>query len=372
MVAKNEANTSQMVWWILGSILALVLAFVVYRFIGTFIVGLFIYYISKPIYSRLNQNVKSPGLAAFAALVVVALPILLVIGYTLAIGVQEFGKLIQQYQLETWAQYVGPYVEISAMTTPIEQILSGGIVDAISGGVDKVASYIAIIGSTILHMFLALFIAFYLLIDGPDLSKWIMKNFADSKGLFEKYIIKVDRSFHQVFVGNILNVLITAAIGVIVYTVVSIWLGNNYTQIPYPAILGILAGVASLVPIVGMKIIYIPTTLYLLLQGALSGGQNSFMLPIVFLVVSFVIVDTFPDLIIRPYISGKNLHVGVVMFSYIFGPLIFGWYGIFLGPMLCILIFHFGELILPEITGRGMVREGKVESKKKRTSKKKN
>jgi predicted PurR-regulated permease PerM len=121
-----------------------------------------------------------------------------------------------------------------------------------------------------------------------------------------------------------------------------------------------------------MKIIYIPTTLYLLIQGALAGGQNSFwILPIVFLIVSFVVVDTFPDLIIRPYISGKDLHVGMIMFSYIFGSIIFGWYGIFLGPMICILIFHFGKLVLPEIVG-GIAREGKnAGSKKKRTGQKK-
>ena len=76
-------------------------------------------------------------------------------------------------------------------------------------------------------------------------------------------------------------------------------------------------------------------------------------------------VNTQSPLIIRPYISGKNLHVGMIMFSYIFGSLIFGWYGIFLGPMLCVLILHFGELILPEIIGNG------VEPKKKRTSKNK-
>ena len=59
MVARNETDVSRIMLWILGLVLALVLAFVVYKFIGTFVVGLFIYYISKPVYSRLNQNVKS-------------------------------------------------------------------------------------------------------------------------------------------------------------------------------------------------------------------------------------------------------------------------------------------------------------------------
>jgi len=68
----------------------------------------------------------------------------------------------------------------------------------------------------------------------------------------------------------------------------------------------------------------------------------------------------------------------MVMLAYIFGPLLFGWYGIFLGPMLLVLLVHFTALVLPEllagteilpetvgesiITGRPLDRsEGEVE-----------
>ena len=79
------------------------------------------------------------------------------------------------------AQYLGPYAEISTVTTPIEQMFSGGIIDAIVESVDRIASYMAVIGGVVLHMFLALSIAFYLLTGGPDLSQWVMKNFADDR-----------------------------------------------------------------------------------------------------------------------------------------------------------------------------------------------
>jgi predicted PurR-regulated permease PerM len=39
----------------------------------------------------------------------------------------------------------------------------------------------------------------------------------------------------------------------------------------------------------------------------------------------------------------------MVMLAYIFGPLLFGWYGIFLGPMLLVLLVHFVALVLPEL-----------------------
>ena len=62
-----------------------------------------------------------------------------------------------------------------------------------------------------------------------------------------------------------------------------------------------------------------------------------------------MIVDVIPDIVLRPYVSGRNLHMGMVMFAYIFGPLLFGWYGLFLGPMLLVVMVHFARLVLPEL-----------------------
>jgi predicted PurR-regulated permease PerM len=92
----------------------------------------------------------------------------------------------------------------------------------------------------------------------------------------------------------------------------------------------------------------------------LSADPN-YTLPIAFAALSFVVVDTIPDLILRPYVSGRNLHVGLVMFAYIFGPLLFGWYGIFLGPMLLVFVVHFTRLVLPELISGTEIRPFSVD-----------
>jgi len=70
--------------------------------------------------------------------------------------------------------------------------------------------------------------------------------------------------------------------------------------------------------------------------------------PIVFLAVSAVIVDTIPDLFIRPYLSGRgSLHVGLVMLGYFLGTLAFGWWGLFFGPILVVLAVHFAKSVFP-------------------------
>jgi predicted PurR-regulated permease PerM len=98
-----------------------------------------------------------------------------------------------------------------------------------------------------------------------------------------------------------------------------------------------------------MKLVYVPAGLYLLAVTLLTGEAGLLWFPLAFFVLSFVVVDTIPDFVLRPYVSGRSLHVGMLMLAYIFGPLLFGWYGIFLGPMLLVLVVQFVRLVLPEL-----------------------
>ena len=53
------------------------------------------------------------------------------------------------------------------------------------------------------------------------------------------------------------------------------------------------------------------------------------------------------------YYSTRRVHTGSVMFAYVLGPLLFGWYGLFLGPMILVFVTHFGLVVVPELLGRG-------------------
>jgi predicted PurR-regulated permease PerM len=195
-------------------------------------------------------------------------------------------------------------------------------------------------------------LAFYLLRDSGRFSRWAVQ-FGDGRGIFKAYGRAVDASLKQIYFGNILNAIVTGAIGAITFSLLN-FVAPPGLAIPYPALTGLLAGVASLVPIVGMKLVYVPVVGYLGFRAALQGGNYSFVV-VVFL-VSLVVVDTLPDLVLRPYVSGRNLHVGLVMFAYILGPLLFGWYGIFLGPLVLVLVVHFARIVLPELITRERIR----------------
>ena len=98
-------------------------------------------------------------------------------------------------------------------------------------------------------------------------------------------------------------------------------------RIPSPLLLGLAAGFASIIPVVGAGIVWIPAGLYLIFTGAVWKG--------VFVLLWGTFVISAADNIIRPWVvSGKiELHPLVLLFFILGGVEAFGFIGLFLGPV---------------------------------------
>lgn len=349
-----EGGRSRWAWWGVGAALAGVVAFVVYSFVGTLVVGIFLYYASRPIYRRLERRTRSRSLAAALALSALVLPLFALLGYALTVGFRELERASAQVgtiDLGPFEQSLGPYLNASAtLDTNLGTVLNDPNLFASAREVFTAGlGYAGVVGTGLLHLFVMLTVAFYLLRDGPQLGRWVTSQFGDGAGVLDRYGRAVDRDLYKVFSGNIVNAVATAGIGTVIYTLLNV-VGFPGPAVPYPALVGLLAGAASLIPVVGMKLVYVPVSVYLF-GAAYTSPEPAYALPVAFAVLSFVVVDTIPDLVLRPYVAGRSLHVGLVLFAYIFGPLLFGWYGLFLGPMLLVLVVHFARIALPELIG---------------------
>ncbi|SEA10081.1 Predicted PurR-regulated permease PerM [Haloplanus vescus] len=341
-------------WWSFGLVLGAALVYVVHTFIGTFVFGVFIYYATRPIYRRLKRRIRPPSLAAAVSLVALALPALALIVYALSIALDELLKYVNEgaFDPTRWPlvdqDLLGSIADPATLLEldPNQYLTSQGIrslVSSLGSAVDTVA----FVGVGAVHLFVMLALAFYLLRDGHRLGRWTVRKFGDDRGVLEAYARAVDRDFKAIFFGNILNAVLTGSIGVLAFSILNVYAPPGLA-IPAAPLVGLLAGVASLIPIVGMKLVYIPVALYLAAMGVLTDPSGLWFVAL-FAGVAFVIVDTIPDLVLRPYVSGRSLHVGSLMIAYTFGPLLFGWYGIFLAPMLLVLVIHFARLVLPEL-----------------------
>ncbi|WP_324662454.1 AI-2E family transporter [Haloarcula sediminis] len=336
-------SRSRVAWWLVAVVLGAITAWILFTYVGTFVLGLFLYYVARPAYRRFRAKF-GPNVAAGTALLALAVPVVLLVGYTLAIAAQELGRLQRTVDLGPLTDQLEPYLNVSEVVQDPQMLLQNSdIVNAGQLVAEGALGYVPIIGTALINLFLALAVAFYLLRDGEKLGSWVRETFSDQEEFLSVYMEVVDADLGSVYFGNILNAFAIIVVATFVYIVLNVFAPAG--GIPYPALLAVLAGAASLIPVVGMKLVYVPLAVGLFARAVLEGDPLWF--PVVFVVATVVFVDFIPDLVLRPYVSGRNLHVGLVMIAYVIGPLLFGWYGLFLGPLLLVVIYHFARLVLP-------------------------
>ena len=92
------------------------------------------------------------------------------------------------------------------------------------------------------------------------------------------------------------------------------------------------AAVCSLIPIVGTMLVWLPTGIYLMAAGHLWKG-------IILILWGALVVGTI-DNIIRPLVIGSKveLHPLLLLFSLLGGLQVFGFIGIFIGPVVISVI----------------------------------
>lgn len=342
-----EIDRSRAAWWAFGLVIAAAVVFFTVSFIGTVIFGLFLYYASRPLNRRLQRLLPSRTLAATCSLLVLTVPTLLLIGYTVSTVLTDLQQVLDQVDNSTLQGLVQPYLAESSSLQRPGSLLAGVDANLAQNVLSTAMGYIGFIGNGLLHVFIMVVIAFYLLRDDHRLGRWIYSHFGGAEGNVTAYLAAVDRDLHNILFGNLLNILMTGVIGAVTFSLLDN-LAPAGLGIPHPALLGFLTGVASLIPVIGMKAVILPLGGYLFTRAYVADA-GGYWFAIVFLAVALVVVDFIPDLLLRPYVSAREVHTGLVMGSYLFGPLLFGWYGLFLGPVLLVISMNFIDQVLPDL-----------------------
>lgn len=354
-MARVNMSRSRIAWWVLGGLFAVVVGLVIASFIGTVVFGLFIYYGTRPIYRQIRRALPWPSITAALSLLVLTLPVLFLLVYAVVIATRDLHAIVRTIDFTPAEGALEPYVDGTGSIARPETLLTADNLGTFQDVLGSTLEYLGVIGTGLLHVFIMFVIAFYLLRDDHRLDRWLHARFDDESGAFAAYLAAVDRDLHNIFFGNLVNMVLTGTIAAITYGLLNVYAPAGQA-IPRAALLGLITGAASLIPVVGMKIVYVPVAGLLFGRSFVASGGLSadptgqLWFPAVFLLVSVIIVDFIPDLLLRPYVSGRDLHTGLVMLSYILGPLLFGWYGIFLGPVILVFVVNFVDLILPDLT----------------------
>src|SRR5262249_45500657 len=121
--------------------------------------------------------------------------------------------------------------------------------------------------------------------------------------------------------------LVTSLVqGVLVGTALAI------VGLPSPVVFGVLAAIASLVPLVGTALVWVPAAIALIVQGRVGAA--------VFVLLWGVLVVSSADNFVRPlFLSGRAQISTLPVFLGLMGGLsAFGAIGMFLGPVIVALV----------------------------------
>jgi len=202
----------------------------------------------------------------------------------------------------------------------------------------KVATIIGNVASLLAQFFIMIFISFYLVRDGQEMmqsARYFSPLRADQEDRIFDGIGVVAKS---VLLGTFLTALFQGVAAGIAYMIVG-----------YPGLfLGTMSGIASLIPLVGTYLVWVPIALYLFLLGHVKSA--------VFLTIWSILLAGIIDNIVRPFLmKGKSKMSPFYIFLAILGGVqYFGLKGILYGPLILsfamIMLYIYGVEYRQELT----------------------
>jgi predicted PurR-regulated permease PerM len=232
-------------------------------------------------------------------------------------------------------QFVGRFVDMSkfdvrsAVASNLQRVsvivLSSGA--AILGGLARLTA----------NFFFMLIVVFFLFRDGQT---WA-EELGDLMPLSPDQTSRLYRNIADTIIGNVYGIV---SVGFIQGTLTG--LAMALVGLPSPLLLAIAAFFASILPVIGAALVWAPAGLYLIFSGAIWKG--------VFVLLWGSVVISTADNIVRPWVvSGKvELHPLVLMFVILGGVELFGFLGLFLGPVIVSVLAAVFRMLREEMACR--------------------
>jgi predicted PurR-regulated permease PerM len=182
------------------------------------------------------------------------------------------------------------------------------------------------VGAMVLNFLLIFITMFFLFRDGPRL----VEVCRSSSPLPEAYESELIQKFQDVSYATLFGSLLSAAANGAGATILFLVLG-----LPASLFWGAVVAMASLVPIVGSGLVWIPWGVYLLLAGQTTRA-------IILMAIGMLVIGSVDNVLKPIIIKGRtDMHPLLVFFSVLGGLDAFGFLGILLGPLIVALFISF-------------------------------
>lgn len=317
------------------SIFVLYLCFIIFRpFLKPLFAAVVIAVVFFPVQARMLTVVRSPNLAAILSTLLVTLIIIvpaILLGAAIYQELEHLGQFLQAKSEESggWSPLLNRLLEtptywLARLGVDVSKLNLG---ERVRGALGQVTAFLfqegqAVIGnfiSFIVNTVITLFTLFFLFREGRSLRRRI----AAILPLHTEQIDKLFTGINNTIMATVYGGLVVAAVqGAL--TGLALWVFG----VPSPVLWGVVAAMFSLVPLVGSAAVWLPASIYLFISG-------HWVQALILIAWGGGVVGTI-DNVLRPMLmSGRvRMHTLLIFFSVFGGVQVFGFIGLFAGPVI--------------------------------------
>ncbi|MBN2798962.1 MAG: AI-2E family transporter [Deltaproteobacteria bacterium] len=346
--------------WFFGA-LAVSLAAMVYLFSPYLTVLLFavvVVVVTWPVYAailpRVRGNRFAASLLSMGALIALIFgPLGLLLYLFVSEGLATYHELrifLSGEQLEVWARaaqesVAGPAVQdLMARFLPEDFDLVGAVIGPVQAGLSAVVNASASVlpaliqttVETVIHALLFLFSVFSLYMEGPALVK-VMMRLSPVDDRYEVRLLEVFRQFaNNMVVGSLATAVAQGVVAGI---------GFGIAGVDRLVFLGILSGVFSFVPVVGVAVVWVPVSIYVGFSFGWGWG--------LFVVLWSALITGTVDNVLKPmFLRGSsNIHPLLIFLAVFGGMSWMGLPGALVGPMIVAMFLALYTIYVEDFLG---------------------
>ena len=317
-------------------------------FLTALLTGLVFSYLFYPLYRYLKKKLKRKNLASLITTLLVVLIVTLPLFFVLdKISTETYTNyILSKQKLSTIGVYAAQCEPADKFSCKIMDYMDGlsknpqlkyyvdttvsGVTTKVTDGISNILFSIPVF---ILHLFIFLFVLFFLFRDGKLLINKVERVLPLKREHSKKVFEKLNEMTYAVIYGSIIIAIIQGTLGGI---------GFFIFGIPTPLLWGIVMSFAALIPYIGSSIIWLPASLFLIFNGYADFDTALIIKGILLIFYGIFIVGTI-DNILKPKIIGERggLHPVVVLLGVVGGLKLIGFIGVLVGPIILAILVTF-------------------------------
>lgn len=292
--------------------------FVIKPIIMPILFGLLFAYVFNPVYKTLGKIIKNESIAAFLLVLILTFIVAIPILYFVPLIVNQAFEVYVMIQGLNLTEIINSFVK-SDISSTLAINLDNIIGQFFTTFLNQFKNILVNLPSLIFQFAVFLFTFYFATRDADELGSYIR-----SLSPFSK---TTEARFLQEFRG-ITNAIVFGQVLIGVVQGLALGAGLFFLGVPKALILAFIAALVSIIPILGSWLVWLPTSIYLLVSGQIFEG--------VFLLLYGALFISSIDNLIRPYILSRRstLPVALSLIGTIGGLFFFGIAGLILGPLI--------------------------------------